>query len=500
MNGPAERSAADDDGPSLSFLSSGQTCTVWRLDGAFEGCVARLPRPGAERPFGSTDPLARAIGRQYLHQRLADVPLDDETLSDACSEDATARAAALRTVGAAISAEWCARSIACRGCTATLDVDHTRMLLCSPRAGADAAPSPQMPFPPPVGSSEPCLCVEIKPKCGVLPAGVAATELLFGFCRFCVREKLKREPGGPRSGYCPLDLYSMDRPRVERALQSFLAAPRNNLRIFGRSGEQVFGAARGAAREALRRELRLEFGEGLGSGGTSPTAGCSSVGGQGEALETLLVQVVATILLQEPLLVRLKSVQAASTLSAEGALRAYDCACAAIGREEVDRRLRPRSDDAGGLSVRCPCAESAGLGLEHGRCEEADALPADLLDPVRAWLLALCASDISIMLCLRKLQADPATTHSAVQPDRSRAPGVVCLLGEGRGVFAYRVAVVDTMPKPPSKLAEHARRDREATSLPAPRAAPCCEKAAARRGVDGGGVPWQVEECKGVTA
>lgn len=458
--------------PSLSFLSSGQVSTVWRLDGAFEGCVVRLLRPDVERPFASADPLAQAIGHQYLHKRLADVPIDDETLRAACSGDATARAAALRTVGAAISAAWRAGCTVCPGCTASLEVDHTRMLQCSPRAGGNPAPLPQLPSPPAFGPSEPCLCVEIKPKCGVLPAGIAATEPLLGFCRFCVRENLKRQPGTSRSDYCPLDLYSMHRPRIERALHSLLAAPRNNLRIFGHGGELLFGAAHGAAgREALRRELWLEFGGGSGSGGAPPTAARCGAGGQAEALEALLVRVVASALLQEPLLPRLKSVQAASALSAEGALRAYERACAAVGREEVDRQLRPCSDDADGVAVRCPQGERTGAGVAHWPCTETDV--SLMLGPVRAWLLALCASDVSLMVCVRKLQADPATAASKLQPESSRAPGVVCL--SGAGVFAYRIAMVDTMPKPPSKLAEHARRDREAASLPAPRSVPCCE-------------------------
>lgn len=39
--------------------------------------------------------------------------------------------------------------------------------------------------------------------------------------------------------------------------------------------------------------------------------------------------------------------------------------------------------------------------------------------------------------------------------------------------FAYRLAVVDTLPKPPSKIAEHARRDRDFATL-SPPAKPCC--------------------------
>jgi hypothetical protein len=49
-----------------------------------------------------------------------------------------------------------------------------------------------------------------------------------------VQEPLKRRPGDPASGFCPFDLYSTDRRRIERALRAMLAQPRNNLAVFGR--------------------------------------------------------------------------------------------------------------------------------------------------------------------------------------------------------------------------------------------------------------------------
>jgi len=238
----------------IAFLSSGQLSTVWRLGGALQGRVLRLVRPDAELQFGSVEPLARAVGSEYVHQSLAAVPLDAETVRGVCAGNEDALAAAYRASANAMTA----LAPADCGPVATIEIDHTQMALSLPSASRTAQRLP--PLPAGLHPSEPCLCVEIKPKCGVLPMGPPLSESAPGYCRFCVQEPLKRKSGVPRSDYCPLDLYSTDRSRLERAVRCLLAAPRNNLRIFRREGQVVFGDSNDAgARAQLRRELRREF-------------------------------------------------------------------------------------------------------------------------------------------------------------------------------------------------------------------------------------------------
>ncbi|XP_037091122.1 solute carrier family 41 member 2-like [Pollicipes pollicipes] len=71
--------------------------------------------------------------------------------------------------------------------------------------------------------------VEIKAKQGFL----AADDDL-GVCSFCMKQYLKLKRGTVQhvSGYCPLDLFSGQFGRVDRALRALLDSPQNNLRVF----------------------------------------------------------------------------------------------------------------------------------------------------------------------------------------------------------------------------------------------------------------------------
>ena len=102
------------------------------------------------------------------------------------------------------------------------------------------------------------------------------------------------------------------------------------------------------------------------------------------------------------------------------------------------------------------------------------------LAQVRDWLLALTAADVSVMIAIQRLEqplaghddADVGGAGARAQPATSLAPGTVEVpaeLAAGRAAsFAYRVAVVDVQPKPPSKVREHFDLDTRLAAL-APR-------------------------------
>jgi hypothetical protein len=94
------------------------------------------------------------------------------------------------------------------------------------------------------------------------------------------------------------------------------------------------------------------------------------------------------------------------------------------------------------------------------------------LAPLRDWLLALTAADVSVMIALQRLEQPSAEERT--QPAASLAPGTVqvpAALAAGHATsFAYRVAVVDVQPKPPSKVREHFDLDTRLAALVPPRA------------------------------
>ena len=118
-----------------------------------------------------------------------------------------------------------------------------------------------------------CICVELKPKCGFLPASPCIRHpIQRRVSRYQLHQRLKLAQGSisQLSGYDPLDLFSGDDERVDAALAALLAQPQNNLRLFwrgaavspgevcGSSGAmQSFGGAPGLIR-LLRTVLHRE--------------------------------------------------------------------------------------------------------------------------------------------------------------------------------------------------------------------------------------------------
>lgn len=110
-------------------------------------------------------------------------------------------------------------------------------------------------LPPTVAKVGPVYCVEIKPKQGWIHDDDKTCLNIDGKCLFCLQQFLKvKQLGGPFSRYCPMDLFSGDRQRVEHSIQQLLITPQNNLKIF-RDGHQVQWAECGTAFEGRDRWL-----------------------------------------------------------------------------------------------------------------------------------------------------------------------------------------------------------------------------------------------------
>lgn len=319
---------------------------------------------------------------------------------------------------------------------------------------------------------------------------------------------------------------------MSRALRALLSTPLNNMRVFSREGACTYGGRSGlGSRSLLRRALLRELlgtarpaagrrvaaasapsGGGLGvEGGEEGGREHGDEGGEeggeweggeeeGERAEALMVDVVVRVLLREPLLGRLRAVHARDVRGSGAAAEAHSRALAALGAEALAARLArwpPCADGAAaqeaetggaGAAVAVAAAAGAPAGVvaegSEGPTERAAAggavrAPADgatqVADEVaqlRAWLTALTAADVSLMLALRRAPAEDGLP-SHVQPSDGLSPGRVH--AAGGEAFLYRLAVVDVQPKPLSKVAAHAELDRRIAQMP-PLARMCTER------------------------
>lgn len=94
----------------------------------------------------------------------------------------------------------------------------------------------------------PPLCIEIKPKCGFLPSSKhVSKDIKTKVCRFCMHQHYKVANGKwkRRSLYCPLDLFSGNRQRMQFAVRHLIEEPQNNLKIF-KGGVCVYSSKEGS--------------------------------------------------------------------------------------------------------------------------------------------------------------------------------------------------------------------------------------------------------------
>ncbi|XP_028302062.1 inositol-pentakisphosphate 2-kinase [Gouania willdenowi] len=94
----------------------------------------------------------------------------------------------------------------------------------------------------------PTLCIEIKPKCGFLPSSKhVSKDIKTKVCRFCMHQHYKVANGKwkRRSLYCPLDLFSGNRQRMQFAIRHLTEEPQNNFKIF-KGGQCIYSSKEGS--------------------------------------------------------------------------------------------------------------------------------------------------------------------------------------------------------------------------------------------------------------
>lgn len=209
-------------------ISCGAEHAAWRYVGphaALKGRMFRVPRrPRSDRILAASaasSPLQQWLGESFVHSPLMRVLIEREAaaalyafaelasrgLSNAPADVCTCAAAVrqlISTVFEAMEGQVALLSNPHDAVEVSVEMDHTRMI----------APSP--------GSSSDAFCVELKPKCGVMPREPLSF-IVPSQCRHClfIREKESRLNLG-RSDFCPIDLYSEEPCRIRQAVRALV--------------------------------------------------------------------------------------------------------------------------------------------------------------------------------------------------------------------------------------------------------------------------------------
>ncbi|KAK5831705.1 inositol-pentakisphosphate 2-kinase-like [Gossypium arboreum] len=271
---------------------------------------------------------------------------------------------------------------------------------------------------------EPCITVEIKPKCGFLPISRFITEenaVKRNVVRFRMHQALKlhNQEISEYSEYNPLDLFSGSREGIQKAIEALYATPQNNFRVF-LNGSIVFG--------------------GLGGGTNSTTVQV------GEAFEDILknfiqadngqrttsfLQLVAETIYTSGALEQLLEVQKLDTYDIEGAIHAYY------------------------NIISQPCMVCRELSKDKLSCRYTSlhSIPLDQsLKIVKDYLIAATAKDCSLMISFRPKEDGRLPSHNTVY------------LGSTNQAFEYKVYFIDLDLKPLKKMEAYYELDKKIVS------------------------------------
>jgi len=389
--------------------------------------------------------------------------------------------------------------------------DHT---LLPPPAAAAATPEggPRPAAATPFG---PVVCIEIKPKCGFLPASPCMhpphAELKRRLTRYALHLALKRAEGtggagaaavsgapplapppapleeGEAAAYCPLDFFSGEPARLARALRALARSPVNNLRAFV-DGAPAWPPA--SPPPATAAAGLASLGAALRGFGAPPGAPPAA------AAAAALDAAAAALAAEAPLLARLLALQRLDAADVEGIAPVYDSLMADLRRgsgggggggelEEAERGGEGDGEEGGaqplGTDGRPPAAAraaasagapstppllaaaaaaaaaAAGGGPAAAVAALVDAPRAARLALLRDFLVAATAKDCALMVTLQAVEAAPACGGSTGGAGAGPWPRLLRL--PGGAAVRYAVAVVDLDLKPASKLPSYRALD-----------------------------------------
>ncbi|CAB4267525.1 unnamed protein product [Prunus armeniaca] len=280
-------------------------------------------------------------------------------------------------------------------------------------------------FPRGTQEVEPCISVEIKPKCGFLPSSKFIDEgnaIKRSITRFRMHQALKLHQGevSEYSEYNPLDLFSGSKERIHKAIRDLFSTPQNNFRVF-LNGSQIFGGLGGGA-DSTDFVTRGKFEDALK---------CVIQGGDGLRTMSFLLLVAETVH-KSGVLDRLLEVQKLDNLDIDGAIHAYydivsePCrVCRASGKEKMSQRY---------------------LSLHSISLDES-------LKIVKDFLIAATAKDCSLMISFRpRKDGNPGSPYNNLYLDSTNQ------------FFDYKVNFIDLDLKQLKKMEEYYELDKKIVS------------------------------------
>ncbi|KAJ9674772.1 hypothetical protein PVL29_023980 [Vitis rotundifolia] len=280
-------------------------------------------------------------------------------------------------------------------------------------------------FPHSIVKGEPCISVEIKPKCGFLPFSRFIAEgnaIKKSVTRFRMHQilKLHQQEIAQISEYEPLDLFSGSKEKIHKAVKALFTTPQNNFRVF-LNGSLIYGGLGGGT-----DSTSFMVGEAF-----EDVLKCVIQAEVGMRMESFLHLVSETVS-KSGVLDRLLEVQKLDIFDIEGAIHAY-----------YDIVSEP-----------CTVCRDLGEDIASHRYTSLHSIPSDeSLKIVRDYLIAATAKDCSLMISFApRKDGDSASPYSNVY------------LASTDQSFDYKAYFIDLDMKPLKKMQYYYELDQKIVS------------------------------------
>ncbi|CAO3572158.1 unnamed protein product [Mortierella alpina] len=322
---------------------------------------------------------------------------------------------------------------------------------------------------------QPSVAVEIKPKWGFLSNSTFIRKehgIKKRKCRFCMYQHHKLKAGQELrlSEYCPIDLFSTSQHLVQDALNALVQTPQNNFRLFMNGEQQT------VSRETIAQVMVRSDVENVQQDATAFFTAFQ------RTRSTNLIDVLARVLCESPLLKRLGRLQQAlDSLDVETIHDFYDqladpvtsdlpeptleeflnTAEAFLDRTDLDAMM-----DEDQETFEAHNQASIGFGPEDNLDEVPDGLKMHF---IREFLLSATLKDCSILITIRRDGQAEKQGELAMQPairmDKPEHSGVefreivhgVEVNGES---YQYKITCIDLDPKKIVSVPMYMKKDR----------------------------------------